>query len=42
MTVFGGKQVRPNIHINDLVNVYIHFLNNKKIQSGFYNAGFEI
>ena len=41
MTVFGGKQVRPNIHINDLVNVYIHFLNNKKIQSGFYNAGFE-
>ncbi len=41
MTVFGGKQVRPNIHINDLVNVYIHFLNNKRIQSGFYNAGFE-
>ncbi len=41
MIIFGGKQVRPNIHINDLVDVYIHFLNNKKIQPGCYNAGFE-
>ena len=41
ITVFGGKQIRPNININDLVNVYIHFLKNPKIASGDYNAGFE-
>jgi nucleoside-diphosphate-sugar epimerase len=41
MTVFGGTQVRPNIHIDDIVNVYSHFLKNPKIQSGCYNAGFE-
>ena len=41
ITVFGGKQTRPNIHINDMVNVYKHFLNINTIQSGCYNAGFE-
>ena len=41
MTVFGGDQVRPNIHIRDMVNVYEHFLLNKSIDSGCYNAGFE-
>lgn len=41
MTVFGGKQVRPNIHIDDLVNVYRHFVNNPDLPSGAYNAGFE-
>jgi len=41
MTVFGGAQVRPNIHIDDIVNVYSHFLKNPKIESGCYNAGFE-
>lgn len=40
ITVFGGDQVRPNIHINDMVRVYSHFLNND-IEPGFYNAGFE-
>jgi nucleoside-diphosphate-sugar epimerase len=39
--VFGGSQIRPNIHIKDLVRVYIFFLKNKKIKSGYYNAGFE-
>ena len=40
--VFGGKQIRPNIHMNDLVSVYEFFLNKGlKIKSGFYNAGFE-
>jgi nucleoside-diphosphate-sugar epimerase len=39
--VFGGEQIRPNIHINDLVNVYNFFINNINIPSGFYNAGFE-
>ncbi len=41
ITVFGGKQTRPNIHIKDMVNVYKHFLDNPKIESGCYNAGFE-
>ena len=39
--VHGGKQIRPNIHIKDLTNVYLHFLKNEKIKSGIYNAGFE-
>jgi len=41
MTVFGGDQVRPNIHINDMVNVYRHFLAKPDLPSGCYNAGFE-
>ena len=41
LTVFGGDQIRPNIHINDLVNTYIHFINNPELPAGFYNAGFE-
>ena len=27
--VFGGKQIRPNIHIKDLVSVYLHFVKKK-------------
>jgi nucleoside-diphosphate-sugar epimerase len=41
MTVFGGNQVRPNIHIEDLVDVYRHFLAKPDLPSGAYNAGFE-
>ena len=42
ITVFGGKQVRPNIHIKDMVRVYNHFIENgQEIESGNYNAGFE-
>ncbi len=41
ITVFGGNQTRPNIHIKDMANVYLHFLKNPHIQSGCYNAGFE-
>ncbi len=41
ITVFGGNQTRPNIHIKDMVNVYRHFINAKIIESGCYNAGFE-
>jgi nucleoside-diphosphate-sugar epimerase len=40
MILFGGQQIRPNIHIKDLVNVYYFFLR-KNIPLGFYNAGFE-
>ncbi len=39
--VFGGNQTRPNINIHDMVRVYQHFLNKDKIDSGFFNAGFE-
>ena len=39
--VLGGAQVRPNIHISDMVQVYRHFINNRDIPSGSYNAGFE-
>ena len=41
MTVFGGNQTRPNIHIDDMVKVYQHFLENPEIENGCYNAGFE-
>ena len=41
MTVFGGDQTRPNIHIKDIANVYKYFIENPGIQSGCYNAGFE-
>tara|TARA_Y100001933_G_C18946773_1_gene541977 strand:+ start:87 stop:1037 length:951 start_codon:yes stop_codon:yes gene_type:complete len=41
ITVFGGEQTRPNIHIKDLANVYRHFLAKPELPSGCYNAGFE-
>jgi len=39
MTVFGGTQVRPNIHIDDLVDVYLFAVEHRL--AGIYNAGFE-
>jgi nucleoside-diphosphate-sugar epimerase len=39
MTVFGGDQVRPNIHMDDLVNLYL-FAFERRL-AGVYNAGFE-
>lgn len=41
ITVFGGQQIRPNIHIQDMVDVYRHFLAKPELPSGAYNAGFE-
>ncbi len=41
MTIFGGEQTRPNIHIKDMCNVYKHFIDNPNIESGCFNAGFE-
>lgn len=40
ITVYGGDQVRPNIHVDDLAAVYMHILTNQ-ISTGVYNAGFE-
>jgi len=40
ITVFGGKQKRPNVHIDDLLGAYMFFLK-KNISSNIYNIGFE-
>lgn len=40
ITVFGGDQVRPNIHVDDLSAVYRHLLEGNA-PVGIYNAGFE-
>jgi nucleoside-diphosphate-sugar epimerase len=40
ITIMGGSQTRPNIHINDMISVYEHILTND-IEQGIYNAGFE-
>jgi nucleoside-diphosphate-sugar epimerase len=39
MTVLGGSQVRPNIHIEDMVDLYLFALDRRL--AGIYNAGFE-
>ena len=39
VTVLGGDQTRPNIHIDDLVDAYL-FAFERRL-SGIYNAGFE-
>jgi nucleoside-diphosphate-sugar epimerase len=41
ITVFGGDQVRPNIHIDDITDLYIYMLDNPEKVSGVFNAGFE-
>lgn len=41
ITVFGGEQMRPNMHIQDMLRVYHHFLDNGERLQGIYNAGFE-
>jgi len=40
ITVLGGSQTRPNIHIDDITDLYIFLLDRSDIQ-GIYNAGFE-
>ena len=41
--VFGGAQLRPNIHITDMVNAYITLLEapTEKIAGNIFNAGYE-
>lgn len=41
--VFGGAQMRPNIHIEDLVDVYLMLLDvsDDRIAGKTYNAGYE-
>ncbi|UAA39509.1 SDR family oxidoreductase [Paraneptunicella aestuarii] len=40
ITVFGGEQTRPNIHIDDITDLYVFLLQNPQV-TGVYNAGFE-
>lgn len=41
--VFGGDQKRPNIHIDDMADVYRHLLlqPDEKVDGGIWNAGYE-
>jgi nucleoside-diphosphate-sugar epimerase len=40
ITVLGGEQTRPNIHIEDITDLYVFMLDNPQ-HEGIYNAGFE-
>lgn len=40
ITVLGGDQTRPNIHIEDVTDLYLFLLRRPELQ-GIYNAGFE-
>jgi nucleoside-diphosphate-sugar epimerase len=40
ITVLGGEQTRPNIHIDDITDLYIFLLNRPDV-TGIFNAGFE-
>lgn len=40
ITVLGGDQTRPNIHIDDITDVYLFMLDRPELR-GTYNAGFE-
>ena len=41
--VFGGEQLRPNIHIDDMVESYLHLLisDKDKINGEIFNVGFK-
>lgn len=40
ITVFGGDQVRPNVHIDDITDAYLFMIDNPN-HIGIYNVGFE-
>jgi len=43
ISVFGGSQLRPNIHISDMVEIYVVLLNapKEKIADQIFNGGYE-
>lgn len=43
ITVFGGAQKRPNIHIDDITDYYVDIIEmpGEKVSGGIYNAGYE-
>jgi nucleoside-diphosphate-sugar epimerase len=40
ITVLGGDQTRPNIHIDDITDLYLFLLDHPEV-TGIYTAGFE-
>jgi|TARA_Y100000031_G_C8166869_1_gene359804 nucleoside-diphosphate-sugar epimerase len=40
INVNGGNQIRPHVHMEDMINAYLFFLKRKNM-SGIYNVGFE-
>lgn len=40
ITVFGGDQTRPNIHMDDITDLYLFLLDHPE-HTGIFNAGFE-
>ncbi len=40
ITVFGGDQVRPNVHMDDITDLYAFLLDHPE-HTGIFNAGFE-
>lgn len=40
ITVFGGNQTRPNIHIDDITDLYVFLVDHPEV-TGVFNAGFE-
>ena len=43
ITVFGGSQLRPNIHVEDVTDLYVDLLTQpaEKIQGETFNAGYQ-
>ena len=43
LTVFGGRQMRPNLHIQDMAEAYLFFLEQPEaaVQRKVYNIGYE-
>lgn len=43
ITVFGGEQIRPNLHIQDMVDLYLQTLrwSDEQIDGKTYNVGFQ-
>lgn len=43
ITVFGGSQLRPNIHVEDISDLYVNLLSYdaEKIQGETFNAGYQ-
>lgn len=39
--VLGGEQFRPNVHIEDITNLYVESVENNHKYIGTYNVGFE-
>lgn len=40
ITVFGGDQTRPNVHMDDITDLYLFLLDHPE-HTGIFNAGFE-